>query len=608
MENQLQPLSSRDFVRSENQLAEYELMYSESDLDDIMKTLSELEVQEMDELSALNDSSEERKPFFKDLIDAVVKGSIDYIDSITDITDTFDELKKSSKVKKHLDEEISKKRKPAAAGTELNWKNRTVNEAQRSPFDKNAKRSTEGMSSKGIERLKRYDKAYGQRNKFLSQTSKGDKINRDNFDTNSISLAGIESYRYGPVVEPTPISELKQMFDSEVAAGKREPINQSNFIRNHNYRKLEDKLMETFGFKTRKEAKQFYQENNLTPHEGPNGIFLIPSDVHDAVAHNGYATKAAHVLAGTMTEQEMERQLRTEKIRFLMFEGKERGTKIVNGVILSTLMQTIRQTAVFAIGVVGKEVYSVFSEQGDSFTDDVKRVMRNVWNKIKFKITHLWDEIKNGIMLGIVGNIANEILMAINDFIFKTAKNIFRIIRLMWKSLYKALKTIFGSESSWGERLFEAIKILAAGTVGVFGMTLNELIEKWLSSFGPLAPIAPILADIIAGFLGGILSAVMLMMFDKLRVCIFDNKHELTRVNQIEKVLYIQDLKVEGMMLATDRKATQALSGFSKMLMEIKQSRTRIKSATAQLKVLHPSSVPSSALIENEKLLNKYFQ
>lgn len=586
-------------IRLESQLAEYELMYSESDLSEMMRTLSDLEVQELEKLSTLSDSNnKEEKPFFNDLIDAVKQGAIDYLNSLTDVSETIDQMKTSSDVKEHLKEEITKKRKPAAAGTEANWENRTIKEAQKTAFDKNVNHSTKGMSAKGAERLERYNKAYEQRNKFLSQTSNEDTpINRGDFKTNAESLSGLESYRYGPIVELTPISELKQSFESSLANGMQN-ANASHFIRKHNYRKLDEKIKYTFGFKTIAEAEQFRKERHLTPHEGPNGIFLIPSDVHDAVSHNGYATKAANVLDGKMTEQEMERQIRAEKIEYFKHETKERGKRMVKGVIFSM----IRDTAIFSIGVVCKEVIVVFKNQSDNFAEDVKRVMRNVWTKIKVKVRNLWKQLTQGA----IGNVGNEILTALNDFVFKTAKNIFRIIRMMWKSLFNALKTIFSSKSSWSERIFEATKILAAGAAGVFGVTLNELIEDWLTTFcGPI--VASILADILAGFLGGILSAIMLMMFDKLRSSIFNNKLELQVVDTTERLDTILDLKMEVTKLDTDRKAEETLSGFYQMLLDIMQSRSNIITTTEKMEELHLSSEPMRIMDENDTLLNQDF-
>ena len=40
------------------------------------------------------------------------------------------------------------------------------------------------------------------------------------------------------------------------------------------------------------------KENHLTIHEGPDGMFLVPTDVHDKVNHSGYVSKLKDVLDG----------------------------------------------------------------------------------------------------------------------------------------------------------------------------------------------------------------------------------------------------------------------------------------------------------------------
>ena len=36
----------------------------------------------------------------------------------------------------------------------------------------------------------------------------------------------------------------------------------------------------------------------MTIHEGPDGMFLVPTDVHDKVNHSGYVSKLKDVLDG----------------------------------------------------------------------------------------------------------------------------------------------------------------------------------------------------------------------------------------------------------------------------------------------------------------------
>ena len=83
-------------------------------------------------------------------------------------------------------------------------------------------------------------------------------------------------------------------------------------------------------------------------------------------------------------------------------------------------------------------------------------------------------------------NVIAEIFTALNDFVFNTFKNTLRIIRKMWGSIKSAFKIIFKSDKSvsFGERLYEATKVLTAGVVALLGFGLNELIDKGLTSLG----------------------------------------------------------------------------------------------------------------------------
>lgn len=589
---------NQDNKRLESQLAEYELMFNDEELDKLYSSLSEMEREELEKLSNLKDTTVENKPFFKELLDVVVKGAIDYVNSMTDISTTFDEMKNSSDVNKHNDEVITKKIKPASRGTEENWKDRTIKEAKKNVFDKNVNVSTDGMSARGKERFEKYNKAYEQRTKTLTRTSKGgNSNNRNDFKANSETLAGIESFRFGPMVPPTPIAELKKMYENDVKAGKADPGNKSKWIRQHNYDKLDSQIMETFGFKNKEEARKFRRENHLTPHEGPDGICLVPSDVHDSAAHNGYASKTRQVLAGEITEEEMNRQLRQEKIDRCKHELSQRGVRMAKGMA----MGMIKDTAIFAIGVIGRETYEVFRNNDNKVVDNLKLVMERVWNKIKIKVTQLIKQVGEGLK----GNVMNEIFTALNDFLFKTAQNIFRIIRMMWKSLYNALKTIFSSDASWQERLFEATKILAAGAVGVFGITLNEMIEKWLTTIG--IPFANVLADILSGLIGGILSAVMLFIFDKLRKNIFENKKVLSQINAEERITTIHDAQLGITTIKTDRHACETLQQFHSVLVGVKPARQHILTTLTSMRNLSLEGNSGIMDAEMDKLLKEEF-
>ena len=59
------------------------------------------------------------------------------------------------------------------------------------------------------------------------------------------------------------------------------------------------------------------------------------------------------------------------------------------------------------------------------------------------------------------------------------------------------------------------MKILTSGIVGVIGFSLNEIIEKGLISIG--VPFATFISECLSGLFSGIMSAVVLMLFDNLK-------------------------------------------------------------------------------------------
>lgn len=108
----------------------------------------------------------------------------------------------------------------------------------------------------------------------------------------------------------------------------------------------------------------------------------------------------------------------------------------------------------------------------------------------------------------------------------------------MWKSIYNALKVIFSSENTWGERIFEATKILTSGLVGIIGFSLNELIDKALMSIG--VPFSSFISDCLSGLLAGIMSSIVLVVFDNIKGSLFAPSP------------YLEQSKMESQLIAID--------------------------------------------------------
>lgn len=500
---------NEDGKRSEEFLSDLEINIGDVDLDELDKLLSDEDEKILGEIADLTKKIDSHPNLMDDLLKAVETGTMNYIDAMTDTGDTYSDMKNPKDIQNVDDVEIDKKNKPVDRDTSVEWASRKMKDAKHDPFDKNVEESTQGMSPEGVARFERYKEAYSQRTKTISAVSKdGNTIKyKDDEDANYRSLSGIRSFRFGPMVDSNKmpnVQTMKEEFQKKRDDGKN--ISASGFIREKNYDAMDRTLMETFGFKTKSEAAAWRKSMHLTPHETPEGIFLVPTDVHDATSHKGYCSAVKDVLDGKEGAEEALKNFKKEEARkYMHYEAKVRGIRMVKGVGLNAVKDVLK----FSVATLCTETIHEFKNKvEEKLIDRIKRIIRNFWEKAKMKIKNLIKKLGQTIAKSAL----TELLTALNDFLFGTFKNIFKIIRQMFSSIRNAIKVIFSKDSSWKERIFEASKILAAGAVGVLGFSLNELLEKGLVSIG--FPWASFVAECLAGLFAGILSAIVLMLFD----------------------------------------------------------------------------------------------
>jgi hypothetical protein len=120
----------------------------------------------------------------------------------------------------------------------------------------------------------------------------------------------------------------------------------------------------------------------------------------------------------------------------------------------------------------------------------------------------------------------------------------------MWGSIKNAFKIICNKSYSWEERIFEATKILSAGVVGILGFSLNELIEKGLMSIG--VPFASFIAECLSGLFAGIMSAIVLMLFDNLKKSYKTQSPCLQMSLANSKIICIESARLSLSTLKTD--------------------------------------------------------
>lgn len=507
-------------------LPDFELKYSEEDLENLSNELSEEEEKIFQEILELEKQNDGKSDLMKDLLEAAKKGTMQYLDAMTDTGETFDRVKDPNSVSNLNDEDIIKQHHSADPNEKR--ETRTMGEARYEVFDKNVPGSTTGMSEQGAKLFARQKEAYSQRTKSVTGISnENNSVNYKNDDSaNFESLSGLRGYRVGSVVPMYSVDEIQEMY-----ARKKQEVgtldNPSHWLMEENYKRFEDALMKEYGFESRSEALNWMRENHLTVHEDPDGMYLVPTDVHDAVKHSGYRSKMTALLKGEISKDDLNSYVTKEKIEYAKHEAKVRGTRAIKGVGISMMKDVLKCSVV----VICEETYSEFkTESKDKFIDRMLRILKNSWEHVKAKCKHILSNIWSNIK----GSLLSELLTALNDFFFGTFKNIFRVVRQMWGSIKNAFKIIFSKDKniSFGERIFEASKVLSAGVVGLIGFSLNELIEKGLTSVG--VPFASFIAECLSGLFAGIMSAIVMMLFDKFK------KDFMT------KSLYVQKLQLES--------------------------------------------------------------
>lgn len=578
-------------------LSDLEINLNDSELDDLELQLSKEEEQILEEIASLQKRISNHPTFMQDMLKAVEQGSINFIDSITDTGDSFNELKDPKSVRQLNDIEIDKKYKSADPEKNRNWQTRTMKAAKEDPIDLNAANSTTGMSDIGIAKFKRYKEAYSQRTKSITKISNKDStINyktdeRQNFE----SLSGLRNYRVGPVVPMPSVQEMKMKFQQAVNDGKIDQSNRSGFIRDENFAVFDKQLMKEFGFKSPKDAEKWRVENHLTIHEGPDGMFLVPTDVHDATSHSGYVSKLAEVLAGKDGAEEALKKFKIEeKKRYIEHEVKNRSIRVIKGVGLSAVKDLLKHSVV----IICKETYIEFKEEHkDSLIERIKRILQKCWSSLKAKIKYVFSNIWNNIK----GSILSEFLTALNDFIFGTFKNIFKVVRQMWGSIKSAFNIICNTNSSWEDRIFEASKILSAGIVGIIGFSLNELIEKGLMSIG--IPFSSFISECVSGLFAGILSAVVLMIFDHAKEYLQCQDEKLQLALLQSKSLTIDVARISISSIKIDKKMYETFCFFADSYIHIERSRNSIINNQDEISSLIAET--KTYLLEEKEQMNR---
>ena len=231
----------------------------------------------------------------------------------------------------------------------------------------------------------------------------------------------------------------------------------------------------------------------------------------------------------------------TAKNKYLLKNAiGEKSRDLAVGIGKSTLAATGKMLVGKAMKIAVSETFVEFQQKSEeNLLDRIKRIISNIMKRAKLELSHIWQEIKEFAANNAISEIVNLIL----NYFVSTVKNVFKLIRCLFGSIVSAFKIIFDSSRPWEERIFEALKIISAGIAMATGTMLNELIAKAIATNIPfLAGYAGDISAVISGLISSILSALVLMSFDRYKATL--------RIKDEERQILLLNMQLTGCSVA----------------------------------------------------------
>lgn len=289
----------------------------------------------------------------------------------------------------------------------------------------------------------------------------------------------------------------------------------------------------------------------------------------------------------------------------------EKGKELAIGIGKSTLAATGKMLVGKAMKIAVSETVVEFQQKNeDKLLVRIKRIISNIMKRAKEELSHIWKEIKDSA----VNNAISEIVNLILNYFVSTVKNIFKLIRCLFGSIISGFKIIFDSSRPWEERLFEALKIISAGIAMATGTMLNELIAKAIATNIPfLAGFAGDIAAVVSGLISSILSALVLMSFDRYKASL-QIKDEERKIQLLSMQLVgssaahtlISAVRASTIVAQTTELVKQELLSIVEHNREIEAYTNMIRESISRQRITHDEIDEFQQEVENsQKTLNQ---
>ena len=153
-------------------------------------------------------------------------------------------------------------------------------------------------------------------------------------------------------------------------------------------------------------------------------------------------------------------------------------------------------------------------ESQDNFVDHVIQALKNVAERVKGKIEHIFKSLLAG---GVQGFISNLLTYIINTIVTTSAK-VVTIIREGLKGLWEAVKFVANPPPGMTgiEVARQATKIIAGVITMSLGLIFDQTVEGFILSIPILAPLAGIISPAITAIITGVVTALVVFGIDRI--------------------------------------------------------------------------------------------
>lgn len=141
-------------------------------------------------------------------------------------------------------------------------------------------------------------------------------------------------------------------------------------------------------------------------------------------------------------------------------------------------------------------------------------VLRNAWERIKGKLSHILGEIKSGFAAGML----SEIVTTIINIFTGTAKRAMKMLRSFWSAIISSLRILIHNPDDLGaeEKLAAVMRILSVAVGAIIQPIICEAIDKLILTYASLLPsfLRETLSEFSGAAVGGIISVTLVYAID----------------------------------------------------------------------------------------------